>query len=146
MDNVQMQAVRSQAWATRFGYLVAIVATLGCCLCMVSVWAIFSRDSLQTLQTSWYLRSNGEITSGTIVDLEEHSPGDHDTAAMYILVVEYEVGGKKYTVRSRDAYYVPDYNKGDIVQVIYDPNDPETAQVDIFYERWFEPILDASPF
>lgn len=145
MDNIQLQATKGQVWATRFGYLVAFFATLCCCLSMIPIWVLFSHDSLEILRTSWYLRSNGELTTGTITDLEEVAHKQNSSAS-YRLIVEFDVDGKIYTVKSYSPYYVPDYNLGDSVQVIYDPNDPETAQVDIFNERWLFPLLKSLPF
>lgn len=146
MDNIQLQTTKGQVWATRFGYLVAFFATLCCCLSMIPIWALFSHDSLDILQTSWYLRSNGELTTGTITDLEEVPSVKPNSSASYRLIVEFDVDGKTYTVKSYSPYRVPDYNLGDNVQVIYDPNNPETAQVDIFSERWLYPLLKSLPF
>jgi hypothetical protein len=113
---------------------------------MIPIWVLFSHDSLGTLQTSWYLRSNGELTTGKITDLEEVPGVKPNSIASYRLIVEFDAGGITYTVKSHSSYHVPDYNLGDPVQVIYDPNDPETAQVDIFSERWLDPLLKSLPF
>ena len=143
---MQAQAAKGQVWGTRFGYLVAFFALLCCCLSMIPVWALFSHDSLDVLQTSWHLRSNGKLTTGTITDLEEIPGGKPGYMATYKLIVEFEVDGNTYTVKSYSSYRVPDYNLGDPVQVIYDPKDPEIAQVDIFSERWLDPLLKSLPF
>ena len=147
MDNIQIQAAKGQVWATRFGYLVAFFALLCCCLSLIPVWALFSHDSLEILQTSWHLRSVGKLTTGTITDLEAFTDDSPNfPVRTYKLIVEFDVDGKTYTVKSYSTYYVPgDYNLGDPIQVIYDPNDPEIAQVDIFSERWLDPLLKSLP-
>jgi hypothetical protein len=146
MDNIQLQATKGQVWATRFGYLVAFFAVLCCLVSMIPIWALFSHNSMAILQTSWYLRSKGELTTGTITDLEEVPGVKPYSGASYRLIVEFNVDGKTYTVKSYSPYHGEDYNRGDPVQVIYDPNNPETAQVDIFSERWFFPLLNSLPF
>jgi hypothetical protein len=78
--------------------------------------------------------------------LEEVPGVKLNSIASYRLIVEFDVDGKTYKVKSHSSYHVPDYNLGDPIQVIYDLDDPETAQVDIFSERWLEPFLKSLPF
>jgi hypothetical protein len=59
--------------------------------------------------------------------LEEVPGVKPNSIASYRLLVEFDVDGNTYTVKSHSSYHVPDYNLGDPVQVIYDPDDPETA-------------------
>lgn len=147
MNNVSVPAKDGQAPARRFGGCVAIVVILAGCLCMAGLWYLLAGDSADILKTSWYLQSNGETATGVIADLERESsptPGDN---FVYRLVVEYEVDGRTYTVKSYAAYgALATYEVGDSIDVIYDPNDPENAQVDIFTERWLTPFLSSLPF
>lgn len=147
MNSISVPAKDGQAPARRFGGCVAIAIILVGCLCLAGGWFFLSRNSMERLQTSWYLQSNGQTTQGVIADMEEESsarPGDN---VVYRLVVEYEVDGKTFTVKSYAAYgALATYNVGDSIGVIYDPNDPENAQVNIFMERWLEPFLSTLPF
>jgi hypothetical protein len=144
MNRVKVPGEREQAAATRFGYLVAVVASLCIFSCLAGVWFLFARDSLEILQTSWHLRSNGVLTTGTIIDLEEVPGVRPDSSATYRLIVAYEVDGTTYAVKSLKPYPVPEYNRGDSIQVIYDPDNPEISQVDIFYERWIFPFFEGN--
>jgi hypothetical protein len=57
--------------------------------------------------------------------------------------VEYTVDGQTYTVRNQK--FVNGYDVGDPIDVIYDPANPTISQVDIFSERWFDPIMELIP-
>jgi hypothetical protein len=147
MNNSPMPAKDGQAPARRFGGCVAIIIILVGYVCLAGGWFLFSRNSMERLQTSWYLQSNGKTAEGVIANMEQESsarPGDN---VVYRLVVEYDVDGETYTVRSYAAYgALATYKVGDSIDVIYDPDDPANAQVDIFMERWLEPFLSTLPF
>lgn len=147
MNNVSVPAKDGQAPARRFGGCVAIVVILVGCLCMAGLWFLLAGDSVEILQTSWYLQLNGETATGVIADLEKESSGRPGDNVVYRLVVEYQVDGTTYTVKSYAAYgALATYEVGDSIDVIYNPNDPEIAQVDIFMERWLTPFLSSLPF
>jgi hypothetical protein len=61
--------------------------------------------------------------------------------------VGFVVDGKTYTIKS-NSYY-PTKGMGWIgksMPVIYDPENPNSAQLDTFKERWLGPILSTLPF
>jgi hypothetical protein len=147
MNNPAIPQDAAQKRAGRIGTCVAIVVTALACLCLLAVWGLFVSNDLGILKTSWHLQNNGEVTSGTIVDYEMHDgvkPGDAPTRN---LIVEYTVDGETYTVKTYSAYAASsEQERGDSIDVIYDPADPATAQVDIFSERWFMPFISILPF
>jgi len=146
MNNFAVPANDGQAPARRIGALIAVVVTLCGCVCMIGLWALFAREGIEVVKNSIYLESNGVITTGTIIDLEEHSGVRPTDSPTYTLVVEFDVDGKTYTIKSYMAYPVSSTNGvGDPVQVRYDPANPETAQIDTFEERWLYPVTDILP-
>ena len=147
MNNLAGSPKDGQAPARRFGGFVAFFVILCGCLCLIALWLLYSSNNLKTLKTSWYLQTHGEVTRGIIAHMEEESGTKPGSGPVYRLVVEYDVDGKTYTVRSYYAYgNLAAYEVGDSIDVIYDPDDPGNAQVDIFNERWLDPILSTLPF
>ena len=136
-----------QAPARRVGACVAVVVVLLGCLCLVGAWLLLAGDSLEVLKTSWYLQTHGETTTGQITSIETESSPTPGGNTVRRLVVDYTVDGVTYTVKSRYAYgSLATYKVGDTLDVIYDTADPTNAQVDLFLERWLDPILSALPF
>lgn len=90
--------------------------------------------------TSWRLENEGEITTGTVVRLEESSDAEGG-CCVYSPVIEFEAGGRTYSIEGDNASDPPAYEVGEVVQVIFDPADPETAQINKWTERWLFPII-----
>ena len=89
---------------------------------------------------SWKLQTNGEKTEGTVVRLNEQSDSEGGCCT-YVPIVEFEAGGRAYSFEGGTASDPPAYRVGERVPVLYDPADPETAQIDKWSERWLFPIL-----
>ncbi len=62
-------------------------------------------------------------------------------AGMTSPVVEYRVNGMGYRIRGSVSSSRPAYSTGDIVGILYDKNDPSTAIIDTFRERWLFPVI-----
>lgn len=62
-----------------------------------------------------------------VVDMETEINTDTDSASPYYYypVVEYEAGGKKVTVRMDSGSSTPEYNLGEEVKILYNPNNVE---------------------
>jgi hypothetical protein len=134
-----------QAPARRFGALVAGVVVLCACACAAAVWAALARDGLAVLQTSLRLGS-GETTTGTVVQVEEFEGVRPSSGASYKLIVEYEVDGDTYTLKSHAYYPARDSGwLGEAMPVVYDPAEPAVAQIDTFNERWLTPFTSVIP-
>lgn len=89
---------------------------------------------------SWNLQTNGESIEGTVVRLNEQSDSEGGCCT-YVPVVEFDAGGRAYSFEGDTASDPPAYRVGQRVPVIYDPSDPQTAQIDKWSERWLFPIL-----
>ena len=89
---------------------------------------------------SWNLQTNGESIEGTVVRLNEQSDSEGGCCT-YVPVVEFDAGGRAYSFEGDTASDPPAYRVGQRVPVIYEPSDPQTAQIDKWSERWLFPIL-----
>jgi hypothetical protein len=90
--------------------------------------------------TSWRLEQNGETITGTVIEMEE-SDTSEGGCCVYSPVIEFNVNGQSYTFEGGNASYPPAYEVGEQVSVLYDPADPETAQINKWTERWLFPII-----
>lgn len=98
------------------------------------MWGVFAA------QTSWKLQTEGVTTTGTVASMKETSDADGSCCA-YSPVVEFEANGQTYTIEGDNATSPPAYRVGQQVDVLYDPSNPQTAQINNFFERWLFPIL-----
>ena len=90
--------------------------------------------------TSWRLQNEGVTTTGTVVRLEE-SNSSEGGCCVYSPVVEFSANGQTHSFEGGNASDPPAYKVGEVVNVIYDPADPGTAQINKWTERWLFPIL-----
>jgi hypothetical protein len=102
--------------------------------------AAFCLWGMYAAYTSWTLQNEGITTTGTVVRLEE-SDSSEGGCCVYSPVVEFSVNGLIYSFESDNASDPPAYQVGEVVNVIYDPSDPSTAQIDKWSERWLFPII-----
>jgi hypothetical protein len=87
---------------------------------------------------SWKLQQEGQITAGLVVEMEEsESP---EGGRVYSPIIEFNIGGQTYSIEGDTASNPPAYHAGQEVRVIYDPSNPNTAQIDKFTERWLMPL------
>jgi hypothetical protein len=89
---------------------------------------------------SYNLSKNGETTTGIVIELEESSSTEGG-CCVYSPVIEFEANGQTYTFESDSASYPPEYEVGEEVRVIYNPENPNNAQINKASERWLMPVL-----
>jgi hypothetical protein len=90
---------------------------------------------------SWRLEQEGVTTTGTVVRLDE-SDSAEGGCCVYSPVIEFTANNdQKYTFDGDTASDPPAYDVGEEVSVLYDPKDPETAQINKWSERWLFPII-----
>ena len=90
--------------------------------------------------TSWILQNKGIMTTGNVVRLEE-SNSSEGGCCVYSPVVEFNANGQTYSFEGDTASDPTAYDVGEVVNVIYDPSDPDTAQINKWSERWLFPII-----
>lgn len=89
---------------------------------------------------SWTLEQEGVTTTGTVVRLEE-SDSAEGGCCVYSPVIEFTVDGQTYSFDGDTASDPPAYRVGEEVSVLYHPDEPETAQINKWSERWLFPII-----
>lgn len=80
---------------------------------------------------------------GKVIDFTTSYSTDDDgnSTLMYSAVFEYEYNGKMYEHESDVSSSSQDYDDGEIVEILIDPDSPRKALVNTFWERWFAIIL-----
>lgn len=126
LDAVEKGASRLQigCWTIFFNVFLA-----GFCL-----WGVYAA------YTGWQLQTNGVTTPGTVVSLSEQNDAEGGCCT-YVPVIDFKVNDQVYTFEGDNASDPPAYDVGEQVNVRYDPTDPNTAQIDSFFERWIFPIM-----
>lgn len=89
---------------------------------------------------NWRLEQEGVTTTGTVVRLEE-SDSAESGCCVYSPVIEFTVDGQTYSFDGDIASDPPAYEVGEEVSVLYHPDEPETAQINKWSERWLFPII-----
>ncbi len=126
LDNVSKGVNRVQIGCTA---VVINLLFIGFCL-----WGVYAGF------TNWKLQTNGETATGTVVYLNEQSDSEGGCCT-YVPVVEFNANGQVYSIEGNTASYPPAYELGERVPVLYDPADPQSAQIDKWSERWLFPII-----
>ena len=84
------------------------------------------------------LASAGGRASGTVIAIDSYRDSDGDT--MHRPVVEFfDTKGTRHQFSSAMSSSSPDYEQGETVDVIYDPDAPGQAKIDSFFERFLFP-------
>ncbi len=59
----------------------------------------------------------------------------------YVPIIEFQAEGKTYSFDGNTASDPPQYDVNENVPVLYNPSDPNTAQINKFSDRWLMPII-----
>lgn len=83
--------------------------------------------------------SGAERTTGTVIELSsEFSDGDE---VFYPIVRFTTAEGRSVEFESSSGSSPPSESVGDQVDVLYDPDDPEDAQISGFFHLWLWPLV-----
>lgn len=126
-----LDTVEKGANRLKIGCMAVLINLFFMAFCLWGVYAGY---------ISWKLQTSGEKVEGTVVRLNEQSDSEGGCCT-YVPIVEFEAGGRAYSFEGGTASDPPAYRVGERVPVIYDPADPQTAQMDKWSERWLFPIL-----
>ncbi len=92
---------------------------------------------------AYNLSFNGDTVTGTVVGYVEEDKSASFTDIYP--VVEFEVNGEKYSVRSENNYrwwnQYTRFSIGKQVEMRYDPADPENAEINSWLDLWGEPLM-----
>lgn len=76
-----------------------------------------------------FFRTSGYIKTTAKVVFVEETEGVEEDDTDYIVIVEYEANGQRYT-EELDSFTKDKYSEGDTIEVLYDGNDPTKVRTD----------------
>lgn len=79
--------------------------------------------------------------SGTVIELQRRQSSSDDGPSYYPVVRFTDASGKDVTFTSSTGSNPPSNREGDKVAVLYDPNNPDEAELDSFFALWFGPLM-----
>lgn len=83
--------------------------------------------------------ASAEVADGKVVELNYQSSSD---GGAYYPVVRFKpVGGVEIEFESGLGSSPASYDRGESVSVLYDPSDPDNAEINSFMALWFAPIV-----
>lgn len=86
------------------------------------------------------LASEGLRAEGTVIDLRYQS--DDEGSGSYAPTVEFrDENGQRQVYYSSTGSNPPSYDRGEQVEIIYQPGTPERAMIDSFSDRWMLPLI-----
>jgi Protein of unknown function (DUF3592) len=88
--------------------------------------------------------SSSVKTSGTVIDLERRRSTDSKgrSSTFYYPVVEFTPSSGQPTVfQSNTGSNPPGFSKGQLVGVLYNPQQPNSAMIHSWFELWFLPAM-----
>jgi len=129
-----LNAVEKVAGATNRLYSGCITIAANLFLAGFCLWGAYAA------YISWKLEQTGETVTGTVVRLEE-SDSSEGGCCVYSPVIKFAANGQTFSFETGNASYPPAYEVGEEVSVLYDPGDPNTAQINKWSERWLFPII-----
>jgi len=140
LDNYEKNVDKALNAVDKVGKVANRVQT-GCIMILANLFfAGFCLWGVYAGYVSWKLEQGGERTTGNVVRLEE-SNSSEGSCCVYSPVIEFSAGGQTYSFESGNASDPPAYRVGEEVPVLYDPANPETAQINSIFERWVFPII-----
>ncbi len=95
------------------------------------------------LYTHQQFEKNALTVKGTVVEFQSYESRNKNSSSttMYTPVFEYEFKGKKYTYVSTSSSNIKEYEVGERLDILVDPENPSEVLVNSFMEKWFLPLL-----
>ncbi len=108
-----------------------------------SIWVLMALLAVWLGWRSYTLSANGSIAEGTVVRLLEDDKAAFDSD--FIPIIEFQADGKTYTLQSQNNYrWWNRYTRfpiGKQVEILYDPADPNSGEINSWLDIWKEPLL-----
>ncbi|AFY45679.1 DUF3592 domain-containing protein [Nostoc sp. PCC 7107] len=82
--------------------------------------------------------------SGTVIDLERHTSRDSNgrSSTAYYPVISFTANsGKPIEFEANSVSNPPAYTKGQKVEILYNPQEPESAVISSWFALWFLPAM-----
>ncbi len=118
---------------------------LGWMLGLNVIWLLMAAWAVYLGMRSYTLSVHGEEVTGTVVRLVEDEREGSSSFNDIFPVVEFEVNGQTYSVRSQNNYrWWNKYTRfgiGKQVEMRYESADPAKAEINSLLDLWGEPIV-----
>ena len=95
--------------------------------------------SIYIFYTNYTFAQKAIAIEGKVIGFDTHYSTDDDgnSTLMYSSIFEYKYLGKSYQHGSDVSSSSPDYDEGEVVEILIDPDLPSKALVNEFWDRWF---------
>jgi len=83
-------------------------------------------------------------TEGTVIDLERHTSRDSKgrSSTAYYPVIKFTANsGKSIEFEANSGSNPPAYTQGQKVEILYNPQEPESATINSWLDLWFLPAM-----
>jgi len=119
--------MRSWLWRREFGWMA------------VGFGWIFVVAGVAQGISRWRFLDRAVRTHAVVVGIDE-TP-DEDGGSMKTPRLSFDVGGRRVEFRGGLPMSPSPYSVGDRVAVVYDPQAPEKAEINHWFQLWFQPFL-----
>ena len=123
------QQGKAQASHRQLGAAFALLPISAVILLGVSIWYLYS---------SYIFSTTGIEVPGTVVRLESSTS---DGSTTYSPVFEYTYNAQKYEYESVNSSSPPANQVGDVETLLVNPNNPNKARQNSFWELWLLPCI-----
>lgn len=128
--DAELHSLSVSAKDTKMPRLVGgLFMTLGSIMLMIVLYIIYSNNQF----VKRAIPVMGEIVN---YDSYESSNDDGGTTTMFTPTFAYSFHGREYKYKSTTSSSAQDYKIGDKVEILVDPDDPNSVLVNDFWERW----------
>jgi hypothetical protein len=112
----------------------ALFMGIGIVMLLVVAYLIYSHQQFE---------KNAKVVKATVTEYQSYNSRDDDgsTTTMFTPVFEYEFKGTKHTYVSNTSSSSKDYEIGEKVDMMVNPDDPQDVLIDSFMGKWFLPLL-----
>jgi hypothetical protein len=91
-----------------------------------------------TIKTNKFLETVVK-TEGKVIEMEKsYSDGDTKYCPIFTFV---DNSGNEHRARSSVSSFPPPYEVGDNIPILYDPQNPEKADIDSFWNLWLASVV-----
>lgn len=129
----QEELIRS---GNNVGRLVGMIfMCIGIGLLMVVIYLVYTHQQFE---------KNAERVNGTLLEYQSYESKNDDGGGyttMYTPVFAYSFRGKTFRQPGNSSSSVKEYDIGQPVEILVDPENPSEILVNSFMEKWFLPLL-----
>jgi hypothetical protein len=124
----------SQSGANVGRIVGTLFMSIGVIMLLVVFYLIYSHQQFE---------KNAKVVKATITEYQSYESRDDNgnTTVMFTPVFEYEFKGTKHTYVSTTSSSSRDYEIGQKVDMLVNPDDPQDVLINSFMGKWFLPLL-----